>query len=92
MRLVTFETADRERFGVLTAAGIVDLAAAANLSGKGESASVADVLAFLEAGAAGRDLAATLTNWALSRGDDDRRARCRNPPPRADLHGGGLRG
>jgi 2-keto-4-pentenoate hydratase/2-oxohepta-3-ene-1,7-dioic acid hydratase in catechol pathway len=69
VRLVTFATADRERLGVWTAAGIVDLAAAAEASARGESASVAEVLAFLEAGAAARDLAATLTDWALSRGD-----------------------
>lgn len=69
MKLVTFATSDRERLGVLTAAGIIDLAAAAKASGSGESAPVADVLAFLEGGAAARDLAATLTDWARSRGD-----------------------
>jgi len=69
MKLVTFATNGQERFGVLTAEGIVDLVAAAEASGNGKSVLVADALAFLEAGVAGRDLAATLVDWALPRGD-----------------------
>ncbi|HEX5418343.1 MAG TPA: fumarylacetoacetate hydrolase family protein [Chloroflexota bacterium] len=69
MKLVTIAAEGRERLGVLTDAGIVDLAAAAEASERGNPALVAEILAFLGAGAAARELAATLVDWALPRGD-----------------------
>ena len=70
MKLVTFARhAGRERLGVLEEAGIVDLAAASLARGNGDAAQVADVLAFLNSGGAGRELAHTLTEWASARRD-----------------------
>ncbi|HLW58317.1 MAG TPA: fumarylacetoacetate hydrolase family protein [bacterium] len=70
MKVVTFATeTGRERLGVQEEAGIVDLAAASLARGTGDAAHVADVLAFLQAGGVGRELARTLTEWASARQD-----------------------
>jgi 2-keto-4-pentenoate hydratase/2-oxohepta-3-ene-1,7-dioic acid hydratase in catechol pathway len=70
MKLVTFTHGQgAERFGVLAGAGIVDLAAAAQASGKGGAEVVTDAIAFLVAEGRGRDVAAGLADWALARRD-----------------------
>lgn len=70
LKLVTFATSQGdERLGVLSEPGIIDLAAAAQVSGRQSASAIAGVLSFLEAGASGRDLAEDLVRWALARGE-----------------------
>jgi 2-keto-4-pentenoate hydratase/2-oxohepta-3-ene-1,7-dioic acid hydratase in catechol pathway len=70
VKLATFvlPTAE-ERLGVAVDGAMVDLAAAAQARGTPDRRSMTDVLAFLAAGAAGRDQAAGVVEWALRRHD-----------------------
>jgi len=70
MKVVTFSTTrGDERLGIWTDAGVVDLAAVAQASEKGDIAVLADSLAFLKGQAAARAQAAELTSWVLDRRD-----------------------
>jgi len=70
MKLVTFtHGTGAERLGVLAEAGVVDLAVAAQASGKGGADVVTDVIGFLAAERRGRDVTAGLVDWALARRD-----------------------
>lgn len=88
MRIVTFATSSgEERLGVMTDRGIVDLAAGARDARSERASAVSDVIGFLEAGAAGRDLAREVVERTLKRGDasllvDSTSARLLAPIPR----------
>ncbi len=70
MKLVTFTSSIApERLGALSGDQVVDLVAAAQANGRRGVEAVTDVLAFLSAGDAGRDLAAGLVDWVLRRPD-----------------------
>ena len=76
MKLVTYLASDgHERLGALGETGIVDLAAAATLNGKGDPSVLTDVLTFLNAGEPARAQAEALVEWAALWGD----ARCVHP-------------
>lgn len=70
MKLATFVTPTaQERLGVAVNGVVVDLVAAARASGHRDVQALTDVLAFLAAGDAGRELAAGVVEWALQQRD-----------------------
>lgn len=70
MKLATFRnSAGEERLGAAADGAIVDLLAAAQASGRRDAPALADALAFLVAGAAALDQAASAVAWALRRRD-----------------------
>jgi 2,4-didehydro-3-deoxy-L-rhamnonate hydrolase len=70
MKLATFvPPTGGERLGAAVEGGMVDLAAAAEASGKRGVPALTDALAFLAAGDAGRELAARAVDWAVQRRD-----------------------
>lgn len=70
MRIVTFAgTLGEERLGALVGDTVVDLAAAAQAAGHVTGGAVADALAFLAAGNAGRDTVRHLLGWVEERGE-----------------------
>ncbi|MGH2459345.1 MAG: fumarylacetoacetate hydrolase family protein [Chloroflexota bacterium] len=88
MKIVTFATSSgEERLGVLTDRGIVDLAGAAGGAPSDRLSAMSEAVAFLEAGAAGQDLAREVVERTLKRGDaaslvDPASARLLAPIPR----------
>jgi 2,4-didehydro-3-deoxy-L-rhamnonate hydrolase len=70
MKLATFvRPTGGERLGAVIEGGMVDLVAAAEASGNAAVRAMADALAFLAAGGAGRDQAAGVVDWASRRHD-----------------------